>query len=124
MFMLFALFALAMAAAGIYGVMAFAVSQRTQEIGIRMALGAGVGDVVRMVARQAAWMMLIGLGVGGVAALLLARMMTATVIGGTAVSLTPIALVVGALIAAAAIATFVPTRRALRIDPVIALRAE
>lgn len=124
MFAIFAVFALAMAAAGIYGVMAFAVSQRTQEIGIRMALGARGGDVARMIARQATWMIAIGVAVGSLTALALARMLTASVMVGSGIGWLPLLGVVVTLSAAAAIATLVPARRALRIDPIIALRSE
>jgi putative ABC transport system permease protein len=123
-FILFALFALAMAAAGIYGVMAFAVSQRTQEIGIRMALGAQGGDVARMIARQAMWMIGAGVAVGTLVALAMARVLASALVGTSAVNPVALAGVILTLAAAAGLATMIPTLRALRIDPVDALRAE
>ena len=113
-----------MAAAGIYGVMAFAVSQRTQEIGIRMALGARGGDVARMVARQATWMVGTGAAVGIVFALIMARVLASALVGTSAINPVALAGVVATLAAAAALATLIPTRRAVRIDPVDALRSE
>lgn len=123
-FVAFAVFALIMASTGIYGVISFSVAQRTQEIGIRMALGAEGGDVLRMVARQALWLIAIGVAVGMVTALALGRVLASAVAGMNAtdpVALGGVAVVLGL---AALLATYVPARRAVRIDPVIALRSE
>jgi putative ABC transport system permease protein len=123
-FVSFAVFALVMASTGIYGIISFSVAQRTQEIGIRMALGAESGDVLRMIMRQSLWLIAVGAAVGTVGALALGRALASAVVGMSATD--PIALggVVTVLGLAALIATLVPARRAVRIDPVTALRSE
>jgi putative ABC transport system permease protein len=123
-FVSFALFALVMASTGIYGVISFSVAQRTQEIGIRMALGAESRDVLQMVARQSLWFISIGAAVGTVGALLLGRALASAVVGLNATD--PVALggVIVVLGIAALLATLIPARRAVRIDPVTALRSE
>jgi putative ABC transport system permease protein len=115
------LIALVMAAAGLYSVMAFAIIQRTQEIGIRMALGAKSRDVVLMILRQGMVMTLIGLVAGTVAAIAVTRVASRALIG---VSATDPMVFGGAAIFLAAVAMaacFVPARRATRIDPNTAL---
>jgi predicted permease len=120
----FALIALVLAVLGVYGVMAYNVTQRTQEMGIRMALGAQRSDIVRMVVRQAAVLAGIGL-VGGLAvALGTARFLAAFLHGVSPFDLTTFVLVPLALGTAALVAAIVPARRATRIDPVDALRYE
>jgi putative ABC transport system permease protein len=123
-FVSFAVFALVMASTGIYGVISFSVAQRSQEIGIRMALGAESGDVLRMIMRQSLWLIGIGFAVGLVGALALGRALASAVAGLNATD--PIALggVIAVLGMAALIATLIPARRAVRIDPVTALRSE
>ena len=123
-FIVFAVFALAMASMGIYAVISFSVSQRTQEIGIRMALGARGDNVMRMITRQAMWLVVIGVGIGSAGALVLGRILAGAVPGLSAAD--PLALggVAIVLALAAFIATVLPARRAVRIDPVIALRQE
>jgi putative ABC transport system permease protein len=123
-FVSFAVFALVMASTGIYGVISFSVAQRAQEIGIRMALGAQSGDVLRMIMRQSMWLIGIGAAVGTVGALALGRALASAVVGMDATD--PLALggVVIVLGLAALVATLIPARRAVRIDPVTALRSE
>lgn len=116
--------ALVLAALGIYGVMAYTVAQRTPEIGLRMALGAGQNDVRRQVLRDGLKLAIVGLvfGVGGAYAL--GRAMQSTLYGTGALSL-PVLLAVGlVLLGAAIIACYVPARRASAVDPMIALRQE
>jgi putative ABC transport system permease protein len=121
---IFAGLALVLAAVGIYGVIGYSVSQRTQEIGIRMALGAPRGAVLRMVVGQAMTLALIGVALGGVGAWMLTRLMQKLLFGVTASD--PVTFVaVSALLAfVAALAASVPGLRATRVDPVIALRSE
>ncbi len=123
-FVSFAAFALVMASTGIYGVISFSVAQRTQEIGIRMALGAESSDVLHLIVRQSLWLIGIGAAVGTIGALALGRALASAVVGLNATD--PVALggVVIVLGLAALIATLIPARRAVRIDPVTALRSE
>jgi putative ABC transport system permease protein len=121
---LFALVATALAAVGIYGIMAYAVEQRTREIGIRMALGAGGRDVLVLVARQVAWMIMVGLSVGIGGAILLTRYLSSELWEVQATDPATFAGVSLLLAAVAMLACVVPTRRAVRVDPTIALRYE
>jgi putative ABC transport system permease protein len=121
---LFAGLALLIAAVGIYGVMAYSVSQRTHEIGIRMALGAARDDVVRMVVGQALRLTAIGVGIGLAAAYAVTRLM-ASLLFGVSASDPPTFIGVAVILAASGIvAAWVPTMRATRVDPMVALRAE
>jgi putative ABC transport system permease protein len=121
---IFAGLALLLAAVGIYGVIGYSVSQRTQEIGIRMALGTPRGTVLRMVVGQAMALSLVGVAMGALGAWLLSRVMQKLLFGVTASDPVTFAAVSALLALVAAIAASVPGLRATRVDPVIALRAE
>jgi len=121
---LFALLAMILAATGIYGVMSYSVAQRTQEIGVRMALGARPLDVLKLVVRQGMMLALIGVIVGLAGALALTRVMSSLLFGVTERDPITFVAVAALLIVVAFIACFVPAHRATRIDPLIALRCE
>jgi ABC-type antimicrobial peptide transport system permease subunit len=120
----FAGLATLLACVGIYGVISYIAGQRTHEIGIRMALGAGPANVLRMMLGEAGKMALIGVGIGLVAALGLTHLMSKMLFGVSAQD--PVTFVVVALVlAAVAIAAcYIPARRATRVDPMVALRYE
>jgi putative ABC transport system permease protein len=121
---LFAFVATLLAAVGIYGVMAYAVEQRTREIGIRMALGAGGWQVLRLVTRQAIWMIAAGLALGLAGAMALTRFLSSELWEIQSTDPATFAGVSLLLIAVALLACLVPTRRAVNVDPTIALRYE
>ncbi len=121
---LFAAVALVLGAVGIYGVIAYAVSRRTQELGIRMALGAGAGMILRMVVQQGVVMVGIGVTLGVLAAFAVTRVLSGHLYGVTATDPVTFAAVPLLLIAVALLASYLPARRAIRIDPMIALRGE
>jgi putative ABC transport system permease protein len=121
---LFAAVALILAAIGVYGVIAYSTAQRTQEIGIRMALGAGQTHVLRMVVGEGLRIGAAGLVVGVAAALMLTKLMSGLLFGVSARDpLTFVALPL-VLLAVSAAASWIPARRAVRVDPIVALRAE
>jgi predicted permease len=120
----FAAVALLLAALGIYGVTAFWVSQRTQEIGIRIALGAGGGDVVRMVMRQGVRLTLWGIVAGCAGALPLSRALRGLLFGTEFFDPATFAAIAALLLATAMLACYLPARRAARVDPMHALRSE
>lgn len=122
--MTFAALALVLASIGIYGVLSYFVAQSTQEIGVRLALGAGQFDVLKLVVGRGMKPALIGLGVGLVAALLLTRLMTSLLFGVSATDATSFIGVSGLLIAVAFLACYIPARRASKVDPLVALRYE
>jgi putative ABC transport system permease protein len=121
---IFAAVALVLAALGIYGVVSHAVAQRTHEIGVRMALGAAVRDVVGLVARQGLTPVLIGLALGLGAGLGVSRLMTGILYGVTPTDPITYLSVVAILGGIALLACVAPARRAARIDPLLAIRAE
>jgi putative ABC transport system permease protein len=121
---LFACIAMALAVMGIYGVMSYSVARRTHEMGIRMVLGAGEGDVVRLVLRQAVMVVGIGLAIGVAGALAVSRMLSSWLYGVSARDpLTFVATPVG-LALVALLASYIPARRATKVDPAVALRSE
>lgn len=120
----FAAFALALASLGIYGVISYSVGQRAQEIGIRMALGASAAQLQRKIVLQTLGLAGIGIAIGGVGSWLLARMMSTLLYGVTASDPMTFAGMVGVLALVAAVAGYLPARRASRMDPMLALRAE
>jgi predicted permease len=120
----FALLALLTAAGGIYGVLSYTVNQETREIGIRLALGAQPRDVLRLVIGQGLQMVLAGLALGLLAAAAFTRVLQSLLFGVTATDALTFGLVSLLLCAVALVACWIPARRATRVDPLIALRAE
>ena len=120
----FAVVALLLALAGVYGVLSYAVSRRTNEIGVRMALGASRGDVLRLIVGQGMRPVVQGAALGVAASLLLSRLMTSMLFGVAASDPVTYAAVALMLVAAAALACYLPALRALRVDATSALRQE
>jgi len=124
LFSIFGGLALCLAVVGLYGVKAYSVARRTREIGIRMALGAQAGAVLRMIMGEGSIMLVSGVAVGLLLAIATAKILSGILYGVAA--LDPVAFTVAPLVltAAALIATWLPARRATRVDPVQALRAQ
>jgi predicted permease len=129
LFTIFGVVAFILSAVGLYGVMSFSVNQRTQEFGIRMALGADAARIFRMVMQQGAWQLVIGLALGAGGAALLLGIIVATALKNILFKVNPLdssiyLAVAGLLTIVAAASCFVPARRATRVDPIQALRTE
>jgi ABC-type antimicrobial peptide transport system permease subunit len=122
LFGVFAAIAVALAAAGIYGVMSYSVTQRTQEIGIRLALGAPQSAIARMVVRQGLWMALFGVSLGAAGALTLNRFLTKLLYGVQPTDPLILISVCLLLVAVAILASYNPARRAMKLDPVDTLK--
>ncbi|HVO12426.1 MAG TPA: ABC transporter permease [Vicinamibacteria bacterium] len=120
----FAGVALFLAALGLFGVMSYAVSQRTRELAVRMALGARRGELLKMVLRDAALLSAVGVGAGLLGALLASRAIAAMLFALSPTDPATLAAVAALLLAVALLAAWLPARRATRVDPTIALRAE
>jgi putative ABC transport system permease protein len=118
----FAMLALLLAAIGIYGVIGYSVAQRTQELGVRSALGASAADLRALVFRSGMRLTVVGLAIGLVGALALARVMSSMIFGVTIYDPLTLAAVAIVLTGVAAVACFIPAHRATRIDPMVALR--
>jgi putative ABC transport system permease protein len=124
LFFIFAAVGLILAAVGIYAVMAYAVTQRTREIGIRLALGAGQSRILKLVLGQGVMLAIIGVALGVAGAYAVTRVMARLLIGVTPTDPFTFAAVALFLTASAILACFVPARRATRVDPILALRVE
>ena len=120
----FAALALLLASVGIYGVLSYLVGGRTQEIGVRMALGAQRFDVLRMILGDGARMTLLGIGIGVVIALALTRLMSGMLFGVSSTDPFTFVIVAALLCTIALLACYVPARKAMRVDPMVALRYE
>jgi ABC-type antimicrobial peptide transport system permease subunit len=129
LFVIFGAVAFVLSAVGLYGVMSFSVNQRTQEFGIRMALGADAARIFRMVMQQGAWQLVIGLALGAGGAALLLGIIVAAALKNILFKVNPLdssiyLAVAGLLTIVAAASCFVPARRATRVNPIQALRTE
>ncbi|MBZ5537857.1 MAG: ABC transporter permease [Acidobacteriia bacterium] len=120
----FGIVALLLATAGVFGVMAYSVSRRTREIGVRVALGAGSGDVLRMILSQGLRTIFIGVAIGIAGSLALTRTIESLLFGVTATDPLTFGGVTLLLVGAALLACFIPARRATQVDPMVALRCE
>jgi ABC-type antimicrobial peptide transport system permease subunit len=120
----FGVLAILLSAVGLYSVMAYVVSQRTREVGIRMALGADRRDVMKMITRQGMRLAAIGVGIGLVLSLALAQVLSSLLIGVSGYDVSTFILVPVLLAVVALVACYLPARRATKVDPLKALRYE
>jgi putative ABC transport system permease protein len=120
----FAALSLTLAAIGIYGVMSYAVAQRTHELGIRMALGARTSNVLALIFKSALGLTLTGVAIGSIGVFTVTRLMKSLLFDTAPTDLMTFFLVSGGLIVVALIACYLPARRATRVDPLVALRNE
>jgi putative ABC transport system permease protein len=121
---IFAAVALVLTIIGLYGVMSYSVAQRTNEIGIRMALGAQTGDVLRLIVKQGITLVVIGLGLGMIGALALTQLLATLLFGVTTKDPVTFISIAALLAFVALLACYVPAWRATRVDPLAALRCE
>jgi len=124
LFAIFSALALSLACIGIYGVIAYLTSERVPEFGVRMAIGATTGDVVRLVLRQGLVMILCGAGIGMLMSMAAGRLLHRFVAGAPTTDPLVLLLMVSVLLVAALFATYIPARRAGKVDPMVALRYE
>ena len=120
----FGVVAILLSAVGLYSVMAYVVSQRTREVGIRMALGANRGDVMKMITQQGMRLAAVGVGIGLLLSLALAKVLSSLLIGISGYDVTTFVLVPALLAFVALVACYLPARRATKVDPLVALRYE
>jgi ABC-type antimicrobial peptide transport system permease subunit len=124
LFAIFAVIALVMSGVGLYAVMAYSVTQRTPEIGVRMALGANAASVIWLIFKRGLWQMGIGLSLGLLAAFGVSRVLTSLLVDITATDPLTFATITAILASVAIAACLIPARRATRVDPLVALRAD